>query len=220
MKIAIVEDDKDLAKSIWEKLQKNGYEVIIAHTLSSFKKTISDCADLFIIDLDLWRSSGYDVIWYLREDMKCNSPIIIISCHSDVDKKLKWFRMWVDDYMCKPFSPKELIARVWTILRRSTPIRSTKVEHNWIIFDLELKETFLNWIKLNLSRKEIQIVEFFLLNKWKIIKKDILIKSVWWQQDSLDVSYNTINVTMCKLKGKLWKDFKIETLIWMWYILR
>lgn len=220
MKIAIIEDDKDLAKSIWAKLQKTWYEVSVSHTVSSFKKNDFNCADLFIVDLDLWRSSGFDIIKWLREDKDCNSPIIVISCHEDVNKKLEWFRMWIDDYICKPFSPKELIARVWTILRRATPISSTKVDHNWLSFDLDLKEAHLNEEKLNLSRKELQIVEFFLLNKWKIIEKEKLIKSVWWQQGILDVSFNTINVTLCKLKSKIGKDFNLETLIWMWYILR
>jgi len=219
MKIAIVEDDELLALNIWKKLQRNWYETIIANSVDEFKTDILNDADLFIVDIWLWEWSWFEIVKWLREYKKSDRPIMIMSWYADIDKKLKWFNMWIDDYICKPVIPEELIARVTALLRRGTYIKKSKVEYNWVLFDFELKEAYKDNVKLNLTRKELQIIEFFLLNKEKVIKKDELIKSVWWNLDLLDVTYNTINVTICNIRKKLWSKFKLDTVSGVWYIL-
>ena len=219
MKIAIIEDDKLLALNIWKKLQRNWYEVTISNSVEEFKKNILNNADLFIVDLWLWESSWFEIIKWLREDINSNSPILIMSGYADIDKKLKGFTMWVDDYICKPVIPEELVARVTALLRRWTYIKKSKVEYKDLIFDFDLKQAYRNDEKLPLTRKELQIIEFFLLNKSRIVKKDELIKSVWWNLDLLDVTYNTINVTICKIRKKLWDEFELDTIAWVWYVL-
>jgi DNA-binding response OmpR family regulator len=219
MKIAIVEDDKLLALNIWKKLKRNWYDIVISNSVEDFKKTILSHADLFIIDLGLWKESWFDIIKWLREEKKSNSPIIIMSGYADIDKKLKWFTMGVDDYICKPVIPEELVARVTALLRRWTYIKRAKVEYKDIIFDFELKEAYRWNEKLWLTRKELQIVEYFLLNKSRVVKKKELIKSIWGNIDLLDVTYNTINVTICKIRKKLWDEFELDTIQWVWYIL-
>lgn len=220
MKIAIIENDKILAKKLWNELEKNWYEVEIFYTFASFKKDVFNCADLFIINLELWKYSGFDIVKFLREDNNCNSPIMVTSCNDDVEKKLKWFRLWVDDYICKPFSVRELIAKVWIIFRRFNFYKVVKIKYREFEFDMDSKELFLFWNKKELSRKELLLVELFLLNKGKIVTKQDLVKSVWWRKKVDNVWENTINVTLCKLKSKLWKEFNLETIIWVWYILK
>lgn len=220
MKIAIVEDDKNLASNIWKKLKRSWYEVIISNTFEDFKKNILGNADLYIIDLDLWSSSWFDIIEWLRKDKNSNNAILVMSCKDDTESKLKWFSMWIDDYMCKPIIPAELIARVTALFRRWTTIKKSKVTYKNFTFDFELRETYKDNIKLKLSRKEQQIVEYFLLNKEKLIGKDKLIKSVWGNVDLLDVTYNTINVTICNIRKKLWKEFELETIVGVWYVLK
>lgn len=219
MKIAIVDDDTSLAISIWKKLKKHWYEVVISDSFDDFKKNILDNADLFIINLDLWESGWFEIIKWLRIDKDSNSPILVMSDHDDIEKKLMWFTMWIDDYVNKKIHLCELVARVAALFRRWTSIKRSKVAYKNYIFDFESKETHKKGIEVFLTRKEQQIVEYFLLNKEKVIKKDELIKSIWGNIDLLDVTYNTINVTICKIRKKLWEEFKLETLIWIGYIL-
>lgn len=220
MKIAIIDDDINLALNIWKNLKRNWYEVIISNNFEDFKKNVLDNADLFIVDLDLWVSSWFEIIEWLRFNNRSSKPIIIMSCYDDIDTKIKWYSMWIDDYICKPVNPMELQARIWALIRRWTPFKNPKVTYWKFIFDFESKQVYKWDFNIKLTRKEYQIVEFLLLNRGKIIAKDSLIKSIWWKLDLLDVTYNTINVTICKIRRKLWEDFDIETHSWIWYILR
>lgn len=220
MKIAIIEDDQDLSLNIWKKLRKNWYETIISNSFDDFKKYILDCADLYIIDLNLWNNSWFEIIEWLRVEKNCNKPILIMSCYDDIDNKLKWFNLWADDYICKPIIPNELLARVTALLRRWTSISKTTVSYKDFVFNFESKEIFKGNRKIQLTRKELQIIEYFLLNIGKVVYKDKLIKSIWWNFDLLDVTYNTINVTICNIRRKIWFEFDIETVIWIWYILK
>lgn len=220
MKIAIVEDDKVLASKIAKKLEKNWYEVITSNSVWDFKKSVLDNADLFILDLWLGESSWFEIIKWLRDEKRNSSPILVMSWYADIDTKLKWFNLWIDDYICKPVIPDELLARVYALLRRWSSLKEEKIEYNNLVFDFRTREV-LNWDEtIILNRKEFQIVEYFLINKWKFIEKSELIKSVWWNMDLLDVTFNTINVTICKLRKKLWDNFNLETKVWMGYILK
>ncbi|MFK7780077.1 MAG: response regulator transcription factor [Candidatus Gracilibacteria bacterium] len=219
MKIAIVEDDINLAISIGKKIKKSGYEIVIVNTFENFKKYILDNADLFIIDLDLGKSNGFKIIKWLRNNKNSYSPIIAISQHNDIEMKLKGFTIGIDDFVNKNIDFRELLARIAALFRRGTKIKGSLVLYKNYIFDFELKETYKKGKRILLTRKEQQIVEYFLLNKERVVKKDELIKSVWGNLDLLDVTHNTINVTIYKIRKKLGQEFKLETLIGIGYIL-
>lgn len=220
MKIAIVDDDKLLALKIWKKLKKSWFDIVISNSINDFKKNILDNADLFIIDICLWNWQWFEIIKWLRDYKNNNSPIIIISGYTDIENKLKCFNMWIDDYICKPVILEELLARVIALLRRGTNVKKPKIEYKDLVFDFEMKEIY-RWVnKILLTRKELQIVEYFLLNIWNVVTKNDLMKSVWWYVDLFDISHNTINATICKMRRKLWDKFTLETIQSVWYILR
>lgn len=219
MKIAIIEDDVSLSLNIAKKLKRNWYDCIVSNSVEEFKQIVLSDADLFIIDIWLWEWSWFEIVKWLREDQNNSHPILIMSWYSDIDKKLKWFKLWIDDYICKPVIPDELLARVSALFRRWSTIKRAKVEYNNLVFDFNLREVIVWKDKIILTRKELQIIEFFLLNKWRLITKAELIKSVWGTVDLFDVTYNTINVTICKMRKKLWDGFNLDTVSWIWYIL-
>lgn len=224
MLISIIDDEKLLVKKISKKLKLSGFTI---HPFYSYQEFLfhgyqDDIYDIYIIDISLWDGSGYDIVKLLRKKKKILKPIIMISWFWDIDNKLSWFKQWVDDYITKPFSPDELLARVKAILRRSWNICETKevINHKNFTFDIIKNELFKDGIIVPLNTKEKLIISFLFHNIGKLISKDKFIKMFWGYQWYLDVKNNTINVTLSKLRKKLWNECSLETIPHVWYILK
>ena len=178
-------------------------------------------SDLYIIDLWLWDGSGFDIIKWLRNDKKSTSPIIITSAYADCEKKIYGLDVWADDYMTKPFVPEELLARVKAQIRRNNNIieKSNILTYENITFDKENHIVKVGAKVIQFTKKELQLLHFFLTHIWKLIPKNKIIYSVWNSSDFSSVSDNTINVTISKIRKKLGKRFKLRTKVNEGYIL-
>lgn len=222
MHISLIDDEKLLANKISKKLQLSWYIVDEFYSYKEFMQRgfFEDITDLYIIDISLWDGSWYEIIRELRTRKKTNKPIIVISWFWEVDKKLFGFDIGIDDYITKPFPPDELTARIKALLRRSNETLNNKeISYKWIYFDILNNEIFLNGNILNvLNKKEKIILTYFLKNLWKLVEKESFIKIIWWHR-STDVTNNTINATLSKLRKKLWDNFPLQTIPHIWYIL-
>lgn len=219
MHITIIEDEKLLSKNLEKKLIKNWFNTTIYNWYIEFINSNFQKSDLYIIDLSLIDWSWYDIIKKLREK-NIKSPIIITSWYSDPDKKIYWLDLWADDYISKPFSSEELIARIRALLRRSySDSLDSNINYNNINYDTKSKSVYIDWKKIELRWREIKLIEYMLFNIWKLIKKDELIISVWWEYDITQITDNNINVTMSNVRKKLWANFKLKTIAWQWYLL-
>lgn len=218
MKISILEDNILLAKNISKKLINNWYEVSIYNSVTSFISEHNISSDLYIIDISLWDWNWFNVIKWLREIKKIFSPIIITSSYSETEKKIYWLDIWADDYLTKPFVPDELLARIRTLLRRKN-WNSSIIKHWNLEFDLKSKELKLSWEIIHFWKKEKLIIEFFLLNKWELVDKNKLVSSIWWANDILLIKDNTINVTISRVRKRLWDNFNLKTIVGWGYIL-
>jgi DNA-binding response OmpR family regulator len=220
MLIAILEDEKLLAANIKKKLEKNWYAVNIFNNISNIKKNPNLNYDLYIVDISLPDWDWLEFINYLREEKKISAPIIITSGYNDIDTKVYWLQVWADDYLAKPFSPEELVARIKALIRRAYEISNNYIiKYKDFIYDSQNK-TITKWNQIiELNKKELEIVDLFLVNKWKLITKSKLISSIWWNYENLWVSDNTINVTIYRIRAQLWETFKLKTIVWKWYIL-
>jgi len=223
MHIMIIDDEKILSQQINKKLEKNGYQVKLLNSYQDFiiQKGLEEI-DLFLVDISLWDGSGIDIIKSLKKwPLTHNIPIIIISWHSDINKKVQWLDAWANDYIVKPFEYQELLARVRSNLRISNPgVTSSILEYNWLVFDTGSRTVKHNEIELMLSKKEKQILELFLSYHWECISKDTLKKMFWKWKPWVLVPENTINVTICNLRKKIWSWVEIKTVRWEWYILQ
>lgn len=221
MHIIIIEDDKVFASNIAKKLEKNLYTTSIFNNAISFYQDKSDYEpDLYIVDLNLGKESWFDIIKYLRDEVKSYTPIIIMSGYNDTEKKVYWLDLWADDYVSKPLSPDELLARIRSVIRRNQKVVNNATVIYWnLTFDLNTKKAYVLNEELRLPKKENQILELFLQNKWKLVSKSDLIKTIWWPYQLLGVSDNTINATLSKLRKKLWWTFKLKTRVNEWYVL-
>lgn len=220
MYITIIEDEKVLSNNISKKLLKNWFNTRIINSYNDFMNESFLESDLYVIDISLRDWSWFDIIKFLREYKNINSPIIITSWYNDVEKKVYWLDIWADDYLAKPFTAEELIARIRALLRRSYRVTwNSKTMYKDIIYDISNKRIEKNWVEIELTPRELQLAEFLLFNVWKLLTKEKLINSVWWEYDILKVSDNNINVTISNLRKKLWEDFNLRTMINKWYIL-
>lgn len=221
MHISLIDDEKLLRNNISKKLQSSGYLVSEYIWYNHFMQSwfFEDISDLYIIDISLWDGSGYDIITELRTRKNINKPIIVISWFWEIDTKLFWFWLWIDDYITKPFSPEELIARVNAILRRfHNTLNTDKIVYKWLCIHLASNEIFRHWVLVNnLHKKEKDILNYFIKHTGQLIQKEDFIRLIWW--DITDVTQNTINVTLSKLRKKLWDDFPLQTIPHVWYIL-
>lgn len=221
MHIWILEDEILLAKSTWKKLERQWFNVSIAHLISDFKKLPVSQIDLFIIDITVPDGTGFEVINWLRNEKNITCPIIITSAYSDTDNKIFGLHVWADDYMTKPIEPDELIARIKALIRRSFQLSpSQEIHYKDFVYNVEYKKLTHEWKEIDLTKKEHDIIEYFFVNQWKVVSKNVLVSTIWWNYDFAEVSDNTINVTISRLRKKLWESFHLSTVVWAWYSLK
>ena len=219
MHITIIEEEKILSSKISKVLKTNWFNTQFFNTHIDFKNKSSYISDLFIIDITFTKFGWFDIITYLRDKRKINSPIIITSTHNDSEKKAFWLNLWADDYLVKPYCEVEFIARIKALIRRSHNNTNSILKYKNIEYNILSKILIKDWEEIKLTANEVKLVELLLFNLWKVISKLKLINSVWWEHELKQVSDNTINVTISRIRKKLWIDFDFKTLINKWYIL-
>ncbi len=196
MKILVIEDEKELAKSIVEFIGKENYTIDIAHKFSDADEKISfyeyDCA---LVDIMLPDGTGLDLVKQLKKiQPKCG--IIIITAKNTLDDKLTGLDLGADDYLTKPFHLAELNARIKSVIRRRNFDGSNEIIFNEIIVDTEKHEVKVNENIVELTRREFDILLFFLSNKDRVLTKESIVEHVWGDDanafDNFDFVYTHI----------------------------
>lgn len=220
MHISIIDDEVMLATRMQKKLENDGFSVSSFNSYKEFMRKGDGQSQLYIVDISLWDGSGFDIIKWLREKVESKVPVLIISGYGDSEKIIYGLTLGADDYMVKPLHPDELIARIKSLLRRGTELKTQKpIEYKSISYNPERKETYVNNIKIHLTHKESMILELFIRNPGRIINREDLINTAWWSIQMSDVSDNTINVTLFKLRKKIGPDFQLKTIYSEWFLL-
>jgi len=220
MIITIIEENRVLSNILHTNVIKNWYNTKIIGNCADFLNDIYINSDLFIIwSFDI-ENHGNEIIKYIRKNSFTNSPIIVIWCQNDSKKIVNILNIWADDYLNTPYCCNELLARIRALIRRSYKITyNSKLIYKNIIYYSTEKVLRKKWINIKLTSRELQLAEFILSNIWKLITKEQLINSVWWEYDLSNITDNNINVTISNLRKKLWENFKLKTLVNRWYIL-
>lgn len=184
--ILVVEDEESIATLLKYNLERVGYEVLLAHDgKEGFDMALEHSPDLIILDLMLPTMDGMEVCKELRSQKK-NIPIIMLTARDDEFDKVLGLELGADDYMTKPFSPREVIARVKAVLRRFTsgPQEQEEKEKNYFQFGkLEVYpdrfEAFLDKVPLEFTPKEFELLVYLLENKNRVLTRDQLLSAVW-----------------------------------------
>ncbi|QCR33237.1 response regulator transcription factor [Lysinibacillus sp. SGAir0095] len=185
--ILVVEDEVSIATLLKYNLERGGYEVLLAHDGKvGLDMAIEHSPDLILLDLMLPTMDGMEVCKELRSQ-KRNIPIIMLTARDDEFDKVLGLELGADDYMTKPFSPREVIARVKAVLRRFTPVQQQEEEEpeNAVYHFGKLQvfpnrfEAFLDEESLEFTPKEFELLVYLLENKNRVLTRDQLLSAVW-----------------------------------------
>lgn len=178
-KIAIVEDEKDLNNLIKTYLEKEGYTVISYYNGTDTINNIDKDIHLWILDIMLNDDvSGYDIIKKIREE-DSNVPVIFTSARDKELDKIIGLELGSDDYITKPYSPKELVLRVNNIIRRVYAKDGQKINYKDYIIDLDKRMAFLGKEEINLTTLEFDLLYMFVTNKAKSFSRDDILNNIW-----------------------------------------
>ena len=201
MRILVVEDEIGLAEAIGAVLRKEKYEVDISNDgQSGLENALTDVYDCIILDIMLPKMNGLDVLTYLRVK-NIETPILLLTAKSEVDDRIKGLDCGADDYLTKPFSMGELLARIRAMLRRKGIFTDINPKFLDITLDMKRGELICNENSVLLGRKEFQMMELLISNAGKIVTKEMFVKKIWGYDD--DSEYNNVEVYISFLRKKL-----------------
>ena len=177
--IALVEDEKDLNNLIKTYLEKEGYNVTSFYSGTTAMENINGDFHLWILDIMLGDDiSGYDIIKKLREN-NSDVPIIFTSARDKELDKIIGLELGSDDYITKPYSPKELVLRVNNIIRRVYSNEKKRITYKDYVSDLDKRMAFLNDDDLNLTTLEFDLLYMFVTNRKKSFSRDDILNNIW-----------------------------------------
>lgn len=202
MKILLVEDNETLAKGLVYSLEQNKYNVI--HTLNvkdTINYLIDEKPDLIILDISLPDGNGFDL--YNREISKRKIATIFLTAKDDEDDIVKGLELGADDYITKPFSTRELIARINRIILKENQNLIIKIKD--IEFDIDKMVVLKNSKEVSLTSLELKILNLLFTNLNKVVKREDIIEKVWeWTGN--DINDNTVTVYLKRIREKLDSD--------------
>lgn len=214
-KILVVDDEEHILELISFNLTNNGYKVIKASNgIDAVKLAIEEKPKLILLDLMIPGKDGYDVCREVRSNSEIrNTPIIMLTAKSEELDKILGLELGADDYITKPFSVRELLARVKAVLRRFSVVEP---ESSVLVFgnlkaDFEKREIHVKDKKLDLTLKEFELLEILIRNKGKILTRDTLLDKIWGYEYIGET--RTVDVHIRYLRKKVEEDDKNPRLI-------
>jgi len=205
MKILIIEDETELAKSISEYLSGENYICEFASTFVKAMEKIKDFQyDCILLDIGLPDGNGLAILEELKNTNK-QDGVIIISAKNALDDKIKGLQLGADDYLTKPFHLSELMARIYSIIRRKQFNNSNIIKQNELQIDLLAKSVTINDKTIVLTKKEFDLLIYFVGNKNKVISKSTLAEHLSGDfADMLD-NHDFVYAHIKNLKKKLYE---------------
>lgn len=222
MNVLLIEDDLTIAEFITNGLKQAGYKTDFASDgIQGLDYALSDMYDLAIIDIMLPKLDGLELINRIRSN-KLDLPIIILSAKRSIEDRVSGLHTGADDYICKPFSFNELLARVQALLRRANKeTESTCLSIADLSIDLLARTATRAGKRINLQPKEFSLLEYLVRNQGRVVSKTMIMERVW--NYHFDPHTNIIEARMSKLREKIDKSFSyplIHTIRGLGYVLK
>ncbi|MDE5419693.1 response regulator transcription factor [Labilibaculum sp. DW002] len=206
--ILIVEDEPSMQMGLRDNLEFEGYEVDLADDGElALEKILTNKYSLVLLDVMLPKISGFDICKKVREK-GIETPIILLTAKGEEIDKVLGLEFGADDYITKPFSLRELLARIRAVLRRSPALEQAATEERVQIGNLDINftsfEGFVNGNEVKMSHKEVEILHFLWNNKNQIVSRDDLLDQVWGTD--YQPTSRTIDNFILKLRQKIEDD--------------
>lgn len=222
MRILVIEDDRKIASFLTGGFQQNGFAVDhAADGLDGLALARQGHYDVAVIDVMLPKLDGLALVATLRAE-KIKLPVIMLSARASVDDRIRGLQSGGDDYVTKPFAFSELLARVQSLLRRSTQMDSpTELRAAGVTLNLLTRDVTREGRKLELHPREFALLEYFLRHPGRVLTKALILEHAW--DYSFDPQTNVVDVLVCRLRAKVDRDFDrklIQTLRGVGYVLK
>jgi len=204
MNILIVEDEKSLVLEVYEFLTKEGFTVENAHTKrSAEEKILVNNYDFILLDLGLPDGDGFDLLTTLKKLKEREDAVIILTARGSVDDRISGLEQGADDYLAKPFSLNELLARIHAITRRKHKLESNEIVIKGFRINIQNRTIYYNDDRINLTKKEFEIFNYLVLNKKRVISRTNLTEHVWGDILEINSDSNFVDVHVKNLRKKL-----------------
>jgi two-component system OmpR family response regulator len=207
MRILIIEDDEQIASFIMKGLQQAGFVTDYATDgEEGLRFALTKSYDAAIVDIMLPKLDGLSLIETLRE-RKVNTPVIILSAKRSVDDRVRGLQKGRDDYLTKPFSFSELLARLQALIRRAGSIAEpSHLAVGDISLDLLSREVVRGVKRIDLQSREFALLEYFMRNAGRVVSKTMIMEHIW--SYDFDPQTNIVDVLVCRLRNKVDRDFE------------
>ena len=203
-KILIVDDEADIREILQFNLENAGFNVECASSAEEALEMLNQNHGLILLDVMMGGMSGFKMAEVLRNERNCQIPIIFLTAKSSENDLLTGFSAGGDDYIPKPFSIQEVIARVKAVLRRMAPAQdkpANMLDFGNLKIDIETKMAYIGDDKITFSKKEFEILALLASNPGKIFSREDLINELW--KDAPYVLDRTVDVHIARIRSKL-----------------
>jgi two-component system OmpR family response regulator len=222
VRVLLIEDDLKIASFVLKGLKEAGFAADhSADGEDGLHLALNEPYDAAIIDIMLPKLDGLTLIDELRRK-KINTPVIILSAKRTVDDRIKGLQTGSDDYLTKPFSFSELLARVQALIRRASGAsEATGLTVGDLSMNLLTREVKRGGRKIELQPREFTLLEYLMRNKGRVVSRTMILEHVW--DYSFDPQTDVVNVLVCRLRDKVDRDFEqkiIHTIRGVGYVLR
>lgn len=202
-KIMIVDDEETLCEALRFNLELEGYEVAVAHSgEEALAADVASC-QLVLLDVMMGGMSGFRLAQLLKDNpATARIPIIFCTAKDREDDMMAGFHLGADDYIAKPFSMRNVLARVAAVLRRTTEETMEKgITYEGIHMDTDLKQVFVDGEEQKMPRKEYELLLLFLTHRGRVFSREEILGRVW--QQGVVVTDRTVDVNITRLRQKL-----------------
>lgn len=204
MNILIIEDEKGLALELSEFLSREGFTVDHARSRKSGEEKISvNNYDFILLDLSLPDGDGFDLLKLLKRLPGRDDAVIILTARGAVDDRVLGLEEGADDYLAKPFSLNELLARIHAITRRKHKLESNDIQLKDFRMNIQNRTVYHQAERINLTKKEFEIFNYLVLNKNRVVSRTNLTEHVWGDILEINSDSNFVDVHVKNLRKKL-----------------
>jgi DNA-binding response OmpR family regulator len=202
-KILIVDDEKDLCEILQFNLESEGYLVDVAHSGEEALKKPLEEFSLILLDVMMGGISGFKTANLIRKERRLDVPVIFLTAKNGENDVLTGFNLGADDYIAKPFSIKEVAARIRAILKRGEVQRDerAKLEFNDLVVDVSKMILSVGSENINVTRKEFEILALLMKNQGHYISRDEILSRIW--DDDVIVTERNVDVNIARLRKKI-----------------
>ncbi len=205
-RILVVDDEEDLCEILKFNLENEGYDVTTANSAEDALKLDISSYQLLLLDVMMGEISGFKMANMLKKDKKtAGVPIIFITAKDTENDTVTGFNIGADDYISKPFSLREVIARVKAVLRRTSQTDTEKapeqLTYETLVIDITKKKACIDGQEVALTKKEFEILLLLLQNKGRVFSREDILNRIW--SDEVYVLDRTIDVNITRLRKKI-----------------